>query len=848
MNFILSLYLLRNRTTTVALGATAILASASFVSAQTTTPDGTGLPDQDRSASTGLVSASDPAATAQGVVVTAAPAPTPWDNWKEKRDHIMPEVSGTQITVTKKATVIKLDKQPPVENNDLQTELIKAPGLLVTEQHTPGQFNFSYRGLGNPQESEFVTVMRDGLPLASDWIGFPTLYYLPLPQAISEIQVIRGGSSLLYGPEPAPAVNFVSRRPTPGEPWTAYVETVAGANAFLESFASVEEASGPWEMRLDGGFIHSDGERDNSKYDLYQFDAYFAYRPDDNQVTGIQFYSSRFDGGDPGRLPSVSLFRRDQDQTLTPYNEDWVDRYTGILFHEHKFGDGWLLQIKGWGTHQEIDARAAGNIIVNPNGSITNPTSTTFGYEEFNNGGADIRLRKDWGDDTIFHGSVLTFGGTVYHGEAPFTRYTLNNTLVAGAPANLGFFGPNYLYAPRGSTSGMIPLDQDRDADYQAIFAEDLIRIGKFHFVPSFRLDHENVEVDSNLAPWLPNPTLSPPTTATTGLASISADHWVPLWGFGMGNDFGDRNETYFSASSGWRPTRYFDLAGTSRTIALGQDVPDPFHSLDFELGVHGSPYKGFWYDVGAFWMIFDNRTESVNTDAAGNPSNTDFIIRNTGSSRHRGFEGEISYDFLAPFQHPPEAEAPAPKDYTDYKNGNYAKDSKVMPVPGTSLADWHPLKLVIFSNAQYLDAEYIDSSLLQPGPNGAVIPNSTQTIVGNTPAFAPQFLWKGGLSFQKEKCFNLTLSAVYVSQQYWQDTDVGAKSAKSAAFRTVIDPHIPPYYTLNLSGYWYVAKNVRVIMGISNLTDEKYYDRIFANGIEPAPLRSGYGGLSVEF
>lgn len=57
------------------------------------------------------------------------------------RQHIMPEVSGAQITVTKKATVIKLDQQPPVENNNLQELYTKAPGLLVTEQHTPGQFN-----------------------------------------------------------------------------------------------------------------------------------------------------------------------------------------------------------------------------------------------------------------------------------------------------------------------------------------------------------------------------------------------------------------------------------------------------------------------------------------------------------------------------------------------------------------------------------------------------------------------------------------------------------------------------------------------------------------------------------
>lgn len=860
MNIIFSTRPLRTRLIAVAqiIVAASVIPASSH--AQTTTPDGTLLPPPSPSVSTALVSSSNPAPSAEGVVVTATPEPTPWDNWKEKRDHIMPEVSGTQITVTKKATVIKLDKQPPIENNNLQEEFTKAPGFLVTEQHTPGQFNFSYRGLGNPQESEFTLVLRDGIPLMSDWIGFPTLYYLPLPQSISEIQFIRGGSSLSHGPEPAPAVNFVTKHPAPGTPWAAYMEGVGGAYGYYSTYFSAQEASGPVEMRVASGYAHSDGQRLNSDYDLWQADGYLGYRWSEDALTALDFYASRFDGGDPGRLPNVHLAAAHSSISLTPYNEDWVDRYTAVLRHEQKFGDGWLLQAKGWFTHQEIDARAGVN--VTKVGAV--PLSTVFGYEEFNNGGADIRLRKDWGDDTIFHGSVLTFGGMFYFGDSPFQRYTLQGVSSGNIVAN---FGPTYLYAPRGSKADTIflhfpapppapggpqtdigpTLDQDRDAEYQALFVEDLIRLGKFHIVGSFRLDHESVEVDSAHAPWL-SPPLNPGNPAISP-DSISADHWVPLWGFGMGNDFGDRNETYFSASSGWRPTRYFDIAGTTRTIAPGADVPDPFHSLDFELGVHGTPYKGFWYDVGAFWMVFDNRTESVNTDANGNPSNTDFIIRNTGSSRHRGFEGEISYDFLAPFQHPPVPEAPESKDYSAKK----VVDSKVTPmVPGVSLADWHPLKLIIFSNAQYLDAEYIDSSLLQPGPNGAVPPpGSTDTIVGNTPAFAPQFLWKGGLSFQKERCFDITLSAVYVSQQYWQDTDVGARGAATpptGAFRTVIDPHIAPYYTLNLSGYWYVTKNVRLIGGISNLTDLKYYDRIFANGIEPAPRRSGYAGLSVEF
>ena len=331
--------------------------------------------------------------------------------------------------------------------------------------------------------------------------------------------------------------------------------------------------------------------------------------------------------------------------------------------------------------------------------------------------------------------------------------------------------------------------------------------------VGSFRLDHEDVEVDSAAAPWLA-------TVPPTGPASISADHWVPLWGFGMGNDFGNRNETYFNASSGWRPTRFFDIAGTSRTIAFGESIPDPFHSLDFELGVHGTPYKGFWYDLGLFWMLFDNRTETQNI------SNTDFIILNTGSSRHRGLEGELSYDLLAPFQHPPMPEVQP-------ESGKGVVDaSKNTPVPGISLKDYHPLKLIAFSNVQFLDAEFTESTLL--------IPNTDKTIVGNTPAFAPEFLMKGGLQLSKDNYFDITFSAIYVSQQFWQDTDVGNAQIPKA--------QIAPYKVFNLTGDFYLTRNLRIIAGITNLTDEKYYDRVFANGIEPAPHRSGYAGLSLAF
>src|SRR6266403_1318147 len=134
----------------------------------------------------------------------------PWLFNRETRyAHSLPEVDGATITVTKKTSVVKLDNQPTVIDNNQREMFDRLPGIVLAEQQNPTQLNLSYRGLGNPQESEYVLVMQDGLPLELDWIGYPTIYYLPVPQTISSIQMIRAGSGLLYGPEPQPAINFI---------------------------------------------------------------------------------------------------------------------------------------------------------------------------------------------------------------------------------------------------------------------------------------------------------------------------------------------------------------------------------------------------------------------------------------------------------------------------------------------------------------------------------------------------------------------------------------------------------------------------------------------------------------
>jgi len=44
----------------------------------------------------------------------------------------------------------------------------------------------------------------------------------------------------------------------------------------------------------------------------------------------------------------------------------------------------------------------------------------------------------------------------------------------------------------------------------------------------------------------------------------------------------------------------------------------------------------------------------------------------------------------------------------------------------------------------------------------------------------------------------------------------------------------------------WQLTSNLRLLGGISNMTDRKYYNRVFQNGIEPGARRKVYAGVAI--
>jgi Fe(3+) dicitrate transport protein len=692
------------------------------------------------------------------------------DDTRPKLQHIMKEVDGPLITVTKKTSITKLDNVPTVVDNNLRNLFAQTPGLFVSEQQTASQFNISYRGIGNPQESEFVSVMQDGIPLEGDWIGFPTLYVLPLPQSISEVQLIRGGSSLLYGPEPGPVVNFVGRKPDPNREFGGYSENVFGSDGLFGTFNRISGTVDNWDYLLDAHYRTNDGQRDNAGAILKGADFHVGYRPDDVGYWALDFHGYELAAGDPGKY-GYPIFVRDPEFTPTPFNKDWVNRYVLTLSNQQKIGSDAEWTTKIWRGYQDQTTRAATPALQDVPNPVY-PSLTTLQDAAFRFTGIDSRIVDHWG-----HGNALTAGFVYYTSDAPLRQWN-DSDIYAD---RYDRFDP---VCAKTTSPNCIKLNQDRGTDYGALFAENVFRWGEWHLVPSVRIERENVDIDESVhvrnAPF-----------NTIPLVDRSVDHTVPLFGLGFGNDFGHGNETYFNVSQGWRPVRYFDVGSPfGNLVPTAQNDPTPTHVLSYEAGVHGTPVAGLFYDASLFLVYVKDRIESQQAPDQP-PGNT--INVNTGNTRHRGFEGQIDYDFLA------------------------ARD------PHTAQ------HFSIFASASLLDAEF----------------TSSLTNMGNTPAFSPDYLVRAGLLYREDRKMKLSLSVVSVASQYGQDSNKPFGVAGTDSF---IPAKIPQYTVVDFSGDYYLFPQLRLLGGVSNLADKKYYNRVFSNGIEPGLRRTYYGGFSYEF
>jgi len=512
------------------------------------------------------------------------------------------ELQSGKVLAGKKSTSIALDVQPAVQDGNLRSLFARLPGVLVSELAQPGIFNLNYRGLGDPHESEFINVLENGLPIASDWFGYPTLYYFPPGGRIERIDFVRGGSGLLYGPQIGPSINLITRQPQLGSGWAGRNEHIGGSDGLYQSFSELSFGGERFAVLADFEHRSSGGPRENADYRLDSGRVALDFHPSDRSSWQLELLQYQTSTGEPGRL-STAEFAANRDLVKTPFNRLYVDWYALRLRNQTRLNDSWSLYAQySHGGQDRLSRRSSAFVA-----PAAAPSVTNVDLQEFQHNMLDLRVAGEVGNHS------LATGLTLYRNDSPRARFSSADVVSA--------------------RSGTPVFVQDRDSEYSAAFAEAVLRFGVWSFVPGLRFDDLRIGIDESL--------LSP------GLqrAPIRRDfnRQEPLYAMALMRDLPNQQQLYLSAASAYRPMRFDDVGNPTSNLSPNNE-PDPAKGRSLELGMRGSPISGLYYDFSLFRTDFDDKIEQLQL------SPSDILRVNSGDARHQGAELALEYDFSGLF------------------------------------------------------------------------------------------------------------------------------------------------------------------------------------------------------
>ena len=160
-------------------------------------------------------------------------------------------------TVPGSAHQLNQDDLDTFKYSDIMRTLASIPGVYIQEEDGFGlRPNLGMRGTGQ-NRSEKVTIMEDGVLAAPAPYSSPAAYYFPTAGRMQSIEILKGSSTVKYGPRTTGGViNLISRQ-IPEEALAGQIDLAAGQHGYGKLHA----------------FVGGQGERVGAVMDLYRYQA-----------------------------------------------------------------------------------------------------------------------------------------------------------------------------------------------------------------------------------------------------------------------------------------------------------------------------------------------------------------------------------------------------------------------------------------------------------------------------------------------------------------------------------------------------------------------------------------------
>ncbi|MEP7086232.1 MAG: carboxypeptidase regulatory-like domain-containing protein, partial [Gemmatimonadota bacterium] len=251
-----------------------------------------------------LTSASAGAEELELVIVTARnAAPT------RKAIGSLADVRGTEIFAGKKTESVQVDSLTMNTSQDVSRQLFsRIPGANITEMANSGfpSNGIGFRGL-NPVQSVEMNVRQDGVNIVADLYGYPETYYTPPAESLERMDLVRGSSSLQFGPQFGGVIDYVLRGGTPDSAITIKARETGGSFGMFNSYLSAEGGTGKWTYFAYGQYRHQNGWRPNSDVSQVSAAGKLSYNANEKLTLGISYSLLRNQIHMPGGLDNVDF-------------------------------------------------------------------------------------------------------------------------------------------------------------------------------------------------------------------------------------------------------------------------------------------------------------------------------------------------------------------------------------------------------------------------------------------------------------------------------------------------------------------------------------------------------------
>jgi Fe(3+) dicitrate transport protein len=607
---------------------------------------------------------------------------------KQQSPERMPEIKDNILFSGKKNEVLKLSNiNGNFTTNNAREIFSRVPGVTIWENEGSGiQINVGVRGL-SPNRSWELNTRQNGYDISSDVFGYPEAYYNPPLEAVGSIELVRGGSTLQFGPQFGGMLNYVLKRETKKQ-FSFETQNTVGSYGLMSSYNAIGGKVNKFSYAVYNHSRGGDGWRENNKYSVRNTHAFISYEFSQNTKISAEYTNMNYKMQQAGGLTD-NQFNTNAQQSLRERNWFGTPWNVFALNFDTKVTDRFSSNTKIFGL---VGQRNSVGFTATPNiDDVINPTTNDFANRRvdrdyYKNFGIENRniFKYKLGKTT----SNLAFGARLYKAN---THRVQDGRGTTGADFDL-------------SIGGRYGRDLDFTTENVAVFAENQFKMTeKLSVTPGVRFEYIKNTGEGRFG-------ISSGNDIALPFTSISRNQ--PLFGLGIEYKFNTTN-IYANITQAYRPVLFSDLTPPAVTDVIDPNLKDA-SGFNADIGFRGTHKDYLNFDFSVFYLSYNNRIGGVRQFINNDPTKGTFLYRtNLGETINKGIEGFLNLNITRFF----EIEKP-------YGN------------------------LDLFASISFIDSRYTDFSIFSTTGSAPNVTITKTNLSGNRVENAPRYIHNFGLSW----------------------------------------------------------------------------------------------------